>query len=108
MPPRRRRSVRSSRRTEYAVLPVRDALLFPNQVSPLIIHRDLSLRAVERAIASESALLVLAQKDLAVAEVDPEDLYQIGPLAVGGRVLTMTDGATNALIQRQRRRRARE
>jgi len=88
---------------EYPVLPVRDTVLFPHMVTPLLVGRDPSIRAVEDALAKEKSIVVVTQKDPEIQEVDPANLYQIGTEAIIGRILRMPDGSTSVLVQGQRR-----
>ncbi len=85
--------------TEYPVLPLRDAVVFPNMVSPLHLGRDRSLRAVEDAESRDLPLLVVAQRDPDVTDPDLEDLYRVGTAVEIGRVLHMPDGTTTVLVQ---------
>jgi ATP-dependent Lon protease len=84
---------------EYPVLPLRDTVVFPGLVSPLFIGRDRSIRAVEAAEATETPLLVVAQRDPEVLDPDLSDLYSIGVAVEIGRVLRMPDGSTTLLVQ---------
>jgi ATP-dependent Lon protease len=88
---------------ELPVLPVRNTVLLPNMVTPLFVGRDSSLRAIEEAMAGQRAIVVVAQKDDAIEEPGPDDLYLVGTEGVIGRVLKMPDGTTNVLVQGQRR-----
>ncbi len=72
----------SSSRT-YPVLPTKTAVLFPQIFVPLSVGRARSVAAVKAALASEEKhLLVVAQRDPAVNEPKPEDLYTVGTVAV--------------------------
>jgi ATP-dependent Lon protease len=84
---------------EYPVLPMRDTVVFPNLVSPLLIGRDRSIRAAEAAEKYDIPLLVVAQRDPDVLEPDLDDLYTVGTAVDIGRVLHMPDGSTTLLVQ---------
>jgi ATP-dependent Lon protease len=84
---------------EYAVLPMPDAVVFPNLVMPLYVPRERSARAAEEAEASELPLLVVAQRDPDILHPDISDLYTIGTAVEVGRVLRMPDGGTTVLVQ---------
>jgi len=88
---------------ELPVLPVRDTVLFPHMMAPLIVGRAPSIRAIEEALASERSIIVVAQKVLEMTDVVPENLYNVGTEAVIGRILRLPDGTTSVLVQGQQR-----
>jgi len=65
------------------VLPLKSSVLFPRLLLPLAIGRQRSLAAVEAAAATQDkTLLCLTQRDPALAEPAPEQLYRVGTVAV--------------------------
>jgi len=88
---------------ELPVLPVRDTVLFPHMMAPLIVGRAHSIRAIEEALASERSIVVVAQKVLEMTDIVPENLYTVGTEAVIGRILRLPDGTTSVLVQGQQR-----
>jgi ATP-dependent Lon protease len=88
---------------ELPVLPVRDTVLFPHMMAPLIVGRAHSVRAIEEALASERSIIVVAQKVLEMTDIVPENLYNVGTEAVIGRILRLPDGTTSVLVQGQQR-----
>ncbi|MBC8252736.1 MAG: LON peptidase substrate-binding domain-containing protein [Ardenticatenia bacterium] len=71
---------------DYALLPIRDMVLFPRLLTPLLVERDRSIRAVEAALPAHSRLIVATQRDPDVEIPSSEDLYPIGTAVVVGRV----------------------
>ena len=90
------------------VLPLRDQVLFPRVVSPLVVGRQRSLRAIERALAGDRSILVLTQRDSAEDEPGEQDLFEVGTEAIIGRQLKLPEGRTSILVQGQRRVRVRQ
>ena len=88
---------------ECPLLPVRDTVLFPRMVTPLLVGRDRSVRAVEAAELAQEPLIVLAQRNQESEDPSPEELYSIGCEVAIVRVLRMPDGTTSVLTQGQRR-----
>jgi len=88
---------------EYPLLPVRDTIVFPRLLTPLFVGRDQSIRAIEAALAADSRLVVVAQRDPDLDNPSPEDLYTVGTEVIVGRILRMPDGTTSILAQGQRR-----
>ncbi len=67
----------------YPVLPLRNSLLFPQLLMPLIVGREKSVAAVEAAVASEDkTIVVVAQEDADADEPTLEQLFHVGTLAV--------------------------
>jgi ATP-dependent Lon protease len=94
---------RQSPRVKAALplLPMRGIVVFPYMVLPLPIGRDVSIRAVERALAADRRLLLVAQQQTAVEEPLPEDLYSIGTIATVLRWVTLPNGHLEILVQGQ-------
>ncbi|MBM3908438.1 MAG: endopeptidase La [Gemmatimonadetes bacterium] len=81
------------------VLPLRDVVLFPHVVMPLLVGRAGSLAALEAAEAGDKLVLLVTQRDSGVQDPTASDLYRIGTL---GRVLQFTrlpNGAARALVE---------
>ncbi len=67
----------------YPVLPLKNGVLFPGIMMPLVVGRDASIAAVEEASSSEDKTLVVAgQTNEAIGKPEFDDLYRIGTLAV--------------------------
>ncbi len=85
------------------VLPLRDAVVFPQMVAPLFVGRDVSLKALEAAQEADGRLVVVAQRDAEVEEPGADDLYSVGTEVVIARKLRLPDGSINAWVQGQQR-----
>ncbi len=81
------------------LLPLRDAVLFPNMVVPLFIGRSKSIKAMEIAVEKESLVFLVTQKDMAVEEPQQKDLYESGTLAKIIQILKLPDGTLKVLIE---------
>jgi ATP-dependent Lon protease len=88
---------------DYPLLPLRDTVVFPHMMAPLVIGRDRSIKAIEAAVAEDSRIVVVTQRDPAILEPELEDLHPIGVEMAVGRILRMPDGTTNILGQGRRR-----
>ncbi len=62
-------------------VPLRDLIVYPHMVVPLLVGRTRSLNAVEEALSQESHLVICFQKDPQVEEPGLEDVYSVGVLA---------------------------
>lgn len=88
---------------ELAILPLRNAVLFPGVVIPITVGRNKSIQLVREAYRKEKIIGVVAQKDPSVEDPGPEDLYQIGTVAHILKTLQMPDGNTTVIIQGKKR-----
>ncbi len=85
------------------VLPLRNAVFFPHQVTPLSVGREASIRAIEEAARDEGLIVVVAQTDGEVEIPSEKDIYWVGTLARVLKVFTLADGTRNVLVQGVRR-----
>jgi len=88
---------------ECPALPLRDMVLFPHMVTPLLVGREKSLAAIAAANANQETVIALAQIDDQVIDPGPDDLYTTGCEVAVGRMLRMPDGTTSVLAQGRRR-----
>jgi ATP-dependent Lon protease len=85
---------------EFAILPLREAVLFPQAVIPLAVARPSSVRAVDEAVLGESrAIGVVTQRDATQEAPAPPDLYQMGTVATIHRMLKQSDGTIRLVVQ---------
>jgi len=88
---------------EAVVLPLRDVVILPRMVSPIFVGREASLLAVEEAQARNQTVIGLVQRDPQIEQPRPSDFLPIGVEMAVGRLLTMPDGSSSALVQGRRR-----
>lgn len=81
------------------VLPLRDIVIFPFMIVPLYVSRDMSIKAVDSALAENRMILLLAQKDQHKEEPAAQDLFRMGTVAVIMRMLKLPDGRIRVLVQ---------
>jgi ATP-dependent Lon protease len=87
----------------YPLLPLREIVVFPRMVTPLLVGRDRSLSAVEAALAEDNRLVVVAQRDPTDEEPGIDEMCQVGAEVRVVRVLRMPDGSTSLLVQGRQR-----
>jgi ATP-dependent Lon protease len=80
------------------VLPLRDLVLFPHVVIPLLVGRTASLSAVDAASENRFILLV-AQRNPEVQEPVAADLYRVGVVARLLQVARQNSGTTKVLVE---------
>ncbi|MDN5348923.1 MAG: ATP-dependent Lon protease [Bacteroidales bacterium] len=88
---------------ELAILPLRNAVLFPGVVIPITVGRDKSIRLVKEAYRKERIIGVVSQKDPSVEDPSFNDLNTVGTVARILKTLQMPDGNTTVIIQGMKR-----
>ncbi|MCB2186136.1 MAG: endopeptidase La [Deltaproteobacteria bacterium] len=81
------------------LLPVRDVVVFPYMILPLMVSREGSVAAVEAAMARDQLVFLAAQRDQAIEHPKPEDLYKVGSVGMIMRQLRLSDGRLKLLVQ---------
>lgn len=84
---------------EFPVMPLRNTVLFPQQIIPIYIGREQSLRLIEDLPSGRKMLVVVAQKDGSVEVPTADDLYHWGTLAVVMKIFDMPDNSKSAIVQ---------
>lgn len=84
---------------QLPVFPVRDQIIFPRMVFPLLVGREGTLRAVEAAMMHERLLLLLAQTDPSLEEITFDDLYRAGVVAKVVQVMKLPNGMVKVLVE---------
>ncbi len=85
---------------EIAILPLREAVLFPQAVIPLAVARPSSVRAVDEAVLGSSRTIgVLTQRDATQETPAPQDIHQTGTIATIHRMLKQPDGTIRLVVQ---------
>src|SRR5438105_4374607 len=60
------------------VLPLRDVVIYPSMIFPVLVGRESSLGAVGAAMSQQRCLFLVAQRDSLEEEPQPGTLYQFG------------------------------
>jgi len=83
----------------YPVMPLRNTVLFPQQVIPIYIGREKSLKLIDDLTPQNNHIVVVAQEDGSIEDPTPDDLYSFGTLAVVLKVFDMPDNSKSAIVQ---------
>lgn len=87
----------------YPLMPLRDIVLFPGMVAPLVVGRKKSIMALEAAMENRSLIFLVTQKDARVDDPEQNQLYSLGTLATVMQLLRLPDGTIKALVEGKRR-----
>lgn len=88
---------------ELAILPLRNAVLFPGVVMPITVGRDKSIHLINDANKGDKVIGVISQKNAEMEDPTPGDLNEIGTVARILKKLKMPDGSTTVIIQGKKR-----
>jgi ATP-dependent Lon protease len=81
------------------MMPIRDVVIFPHMMTPFVVGRESSVRALEEALATDKKILLATQHDATVDDPRPEDIYQVGTVANIVQSVRMPDGNIKVLVE---------
>jgi ATP-dependent Lon protease len=81
------------------VIPVRNIVLFPGVIAPISINRPKSIAAAQAALREQRPIGILLQRDPAVEDPGPDDLYRICTVANIVRYITAPDETHHIVCQ---------
>jgi ATP-dependent Lon protease len=85
------------------ILPLRNMVLFPSTIMPLVVGRPTSLQVVEEAVRQQFAVGFIAQRDPQIEMPQPKDLFEVGTAADILRMFALPDGQRQIIIQGRQR-----
>src|SRR5262245_4025505 len=85
------------------ILPLRNTVLFPSTIMPLVVGPPSSLRAIEEAVRQQGAVGFVAQQDAAIELPRAKDLFRVGTAADVLRMFGLPDGQRQIIIQGRHR-----
>jgi ATP-dependent Lon protease len=85
------------------IIPVRNLVIFPGEVSHISIGREISIGAAELAVNEGRQLGVLLQRDPATDIPAPEELYDVGTIVSVVRYLKAPNGMHHLICQGEQR-----
>ena len=81
------------------MLPLRDVVIFPYVVIPLLVGRQASLAAIDAAVEGDKLILLVAQKEGETQEPVAADLHRTGVLGRVLQVARLPNGSTRVLVE---------
>ena len=83
----------------YAVLPLRDIVVFPHMIVPLFVGREKSIRALEEVMGVDKQILLATQKNAADDDPQADAIYTVGTIANVLQLLKLPDGTVKVLVE---------
>jgi ATP-dependent Lon protease len=84
---------------ELPILPIRESVLFPKMLLPFMVSQDRLIKLIDSALLANKMIGIVAIKNKEVAEVKPEDLFEVGTAAYILKMLKMPNNSIRLLIQ---------
>ena len=81
------------------LLPLRDVVVFPSMVTPLLVGRPASVGAVEAAMERDKLLCVIAQRSPDTEEPGADDLYAVGTVIRVLQIIRTPDETLKILVE---------
>ncbi|MFT7254458.1 MAG: ATP-dependent Lon protease [Paracoccaceae bacterium] len=85
--------------TSFAVLPLRDIVVFPHMIVPLFVGREKSVRALEEVMSDDKQILLSSQIDPSMDDPTSDGIYNVGVLANVLQLLKLPDGTVKVLVE---------
>ncbi|MBU0730161.1 MAG: endopeptidase La [Proteobacteria bacterium] len=85
------------------LMAVRDVVIFNYMIIPLFVGRPASVSAINESLAKDKLIMLVTQKDSAIDEPEPDDIYKVGMVCVIMRTLKLPDGRLKVLVQALRK-----
>jgi len=81
------------------MMPIRDVVIFPYMMTPFVVGRESSVRALEEALLSDKKIFLATQHDASVDEPRPDEIYSVGTVANIVQSLKQPDGNIKVLVE---------
>ncbi len=81
------------------LVPLRDVVIFPGVVTPLFVGRDKSINALQKAMADDKSVMLIAQRNADDEDPKKEDLYNIGTVSTILQLIKLPDGTFKVLVE---------
>jgi len=87
------------------LLALRELVVFPQQVVPLFVGREKSVKAIEESQKENKYIMLSAQKDARASNPGPDDIYETGTLGEVVQLIRLADGPIKVLVEGKTRAR---
>ncbi len=81
------------------MMPIRDVVIFPFMMTPFVVGRESSVRALEEALLGDKKIFLATQHDASIDEPRPDEIYAVGTVANIVQSLKQPDGNIKVLVE---------
>lgn len=83
----------------YPILPLRDIVVYPKMIVPLFVGREKSIKALQTAIDNDQNIVLATQREAAIEDPKPEDIFKVGTLGTVVQLVRLPDGTVKVLVE---------
>lgn len=81
------------------MMPIRDMVIFPYMMTPFVVGRESSVRALEEALNGDRKIFLATQHDARIDEPKADDIYAVGTIGNIVQSVKMPDGNIKVLVE---------
>ncbi len=81
------------------MMPIRDMVIFPYMMTPFVVGRESSVRALDEALTGDRKIFLATQHDASIDEPKAKDIYQVGSICNIVQSVKMPDGNVKVLVE---------
>src|ERR1700730_8580326 len=81
------------------MMPIRDMVIFPHMMTPFVVGRESSVRALEEALTGDRKIFLATQHDASLDEPSADDIYETGTIGNIVQSVRMPDGNIKVLVE---------
>ncbi|HEY1219519.1 MAG: endopeptidase La [Bryobacteraceae bacterium] len=81
------------------MMPIRDVVIFPYMMTPFVVGREQSVRALEEAMAGDKKIFLATQHDASIDDPKPDEIYTVGCIVNIVQSLKLQDGNIKVLVE---------
>lgn len=81
------------------MMPIREMVIFPHMMTPFVVGRESSVRALEEALSGDRKIFLATQHDARVDEPRPDEIYPVGTIGNIVQSVKMPDGNIKVLVE---------
>ena len=84
---------------ELSILPLRNTVIFPSAVTPIVVGIPRSVKLVEEAVEGNRLIGLVAMQDPNIEEPKPGQVYEVGTVGLIHKVIKGSDENLQVIIQ---------
>src|SRR5271168_1513151 len=100
------KEVLSGASRKLPMMPIRDMVIFPHMMTPFVVGRESSVRALEEALTGDRKIFLATQHDASIDEPSADEIYETGTIGTIVQSVKMPDGNIKVLVEGVERARA--
>jgi ATP-dependent Lon protease len=81
------------------MMPIRDVVIFPHMMTPFVVGRESSVRALEYALETDKKIFLSTQHDASIDDPSPDQIFQVGTIVNIVQSLKLPDGNIKVLVE---------